>query len=69
MLREQIQMGLAVMLIVSGIILCYAAFFRSQEGVISDSVLAYMGECLIWSGSMFGMKSYVDFRLHRHGQK
>jgi len=32
---------------------------------VSDSVLGYLGECLIWAGSMFGMTEYVNYKIRK----
>lgn len=53
---------LASFLVVSGVVLSYISFFTPPVGEISNSVLGYLGECLIWAGSMFGMTEYVNFK-------
>lgn len=54
------QCVFAMILLFSGIILSFLSFYTEPKGEISDSVLWYMGQALIWSGGMFGMKAYCD---------
>lgn len=55
----------AVLLVVSGIIMCFCGFFAEPIGEIDETVLAYLGECLIWAGSMFGMTEYVRHQINK----
>ena len=32
-------------------------------GVLSDSVMTFMGEALIYAASVFGMKAYVEQKI------
>ena len=63
--EHKIQYASAVGLLASGVLLSFIAFFTSPDGEISSSVLWYFGECLIWAGSVFGITSYIDFRLKK----
>ena len=63
--KESASILSALGLILSGIILVFCAFFRSEDGVISDSVLWYVGEALLYAGSVFGLKSYIDYKLKK----
>ena len=63
--KETASVVSALALIVSGIILVFCAFFRSTDGEISDSVLWYVGEALLYAGSVFGIKSYIDYKLQK----
>lgn len=64
-MKSQIVMGVVVTL--SGIILCYIDFLINNE--VKSSSLGFLGECLLWSGSVFGCKSYIDyqFKIKRNG--
>ena len=55
----------AVVLIASGIVLSFLSFFLSAEGVIDDSVLWYFAQTLIYAGSVFGLKDYIDYKMKR----
>ena len=34
-----------------------------DEKMLADSVLWYVGEALLYAGSVFGIKSYIDYKL------
>ena len=63
--KESASIISALALIISGIVLVFCAFFRSSNGSISDSVLWYVGEALLYAGSVFGIKSYIDYKLKK----
>lgn len=67
--KEIIQYAAAVFLLVSGVLLCYLSFFTCPIGVVSDSVLWYLGQCLMFAGSVFGITSYVNYQIEKklHG--
>lgn len=55
----------AVLLVLSGIVMCFCGFFAEPVGEIHETALAYLGECLIWAGSMFGMTEYVRHQINK----
>ena len=65
MKKETISTLTAVVLIASGIVLSFLSFFLSAEGVIDDSVLWYFAQTLIYAGSVFGLKDYIDYKMKR----
>ena len=54
----------ALVLLTTGVILSFIGFFTEPVGEISDSVLWYFAQTLIYAGSVFGLKAYVDKTLH-----
>ncbi len=50
----------ALMMLVSGIALSVVGFATSPTGEIHDSVLWYLAQALIYAGSIFGVKIYID---------
>ena len=66
MKKETISTLTAVVLIASGIVLSFLSFFLSAEGVIDDSVLWYFAQTLIYAGSVFGLKDYIDYKIKKH---
>ena len=53
----------ALVLLTTGVILSFIGFFTEPVGEISDSVLWYFAQTLIYAGSVFGLKAYVDKML------
>ena len=58
-----IQTLSALVLLTTGIVLSFIGFFEPPVGEISDSVLWYFAQTLIYAGSVFGLKAYVDYRV------
>ena len=56
----------AMMMLVSGIVLSVAGFVVDPVGEISDSVLWYVSQALIYAGSVFGVTVYIDRRLTKN---
>ena len=61
--KETISLMLSVVLVMSGVVLSFISFFISKDHVIDDSVLWYFAQTLIYAGSVFGLKNYVDYKL------
>lgn len=53
----------AFIMLLSGIALSVASFCTPPEGNISDSVMRFMGEALIYAASVFGLTSYVNYKI------
>ena len=58
-----VQMWSAVGMLVSGVALSVAGFIVPPLGEISDSVLWYFSQCLIYAGSVFGVSAYMRRKL------
>ena len=56
--RDNIATITALLLLISGVVLAYIAYFRS--GDLPDGVLWYTAQCLIYAGSIFGVSVYVQ---------
>ncbi len=66
--RIEAKTALAILLVISGVVLCYLSFYTEPVGEVSGSVLGYFGECLVWAGSVFGIVEYVNFKIDTHGK-
>ena len=53
----------AFIMLLAGIGLNIASFAVPPVGVLSDSVMTFMGEALIYAASVFGMKAYVEQKI------
>ena len=61
---KNMQTITAVVLIATGILMSFIGFWTPPRGEISDSVLWYFAQTLIYAGSVFGLKVYVDRRIN-----
>lgn len=55
----------ACFMLASGVGLSIAGFATPPVGEISDSVLWFFSQCLIYAGSALGIDVIIDFKLHR----
>lgn len=64
-MKEKSDKGVvgALMMLLSGIALSVAGFVVDPVGEISDSVLWYVSQALIYAGSVFGVTVYIDRQL------
>ena len=64
-MKEKSDKGVvgALMMLMSGITLSVAGFVVDPVGEISDSVLWYVSQALIYAGSVFGVTVYIDRQL------
>lgn len=57
--KEWIQYGSALGMLVSGVVLVFLCFFLNDYD-LKDSVLWYLGQCLVYAGSIFGVRAYMS---------
>lgn len=62
--KESIQVWSAIGMLAVGAALVIAGFIVPPTGEVSDSVLWFFGECLIYAGSIFGISIYVTGKIH-----
>ena len=58
--RVNIQYFSAIGMLVAGVALAIAGFIVSPLGEISDSVLWFAAQTMIYAGSVFGVSVYVN---------
>lgn len=51
-------------MLVAGVGLSVAGFIAPPMGEISDSVLYFFAQCLIYAGSMFGVSIYIHSKFN-----
>ena len=61
--RFFVQYATAVGMLVSGVALTVAGFMTPPVGEISDSVLWFAAQTMIYAGSVFGVSIYVNDRI------
>ena len=59
-----IQYASAVGMLTAGVALSVAGFIVSPLGEISDSVLWFAAQTMIYSGSVFGVSTYVQDKFN-----
>lgn len=65
-IKNDIAIASAMLCLLSGIVMCFLAFFLQVSEHIADNALWYFGETLLYAGSIFGIKEYVDLRIFQH---
>lgn len=63
--KETLMIASALVTLASGIVMSFLSFFLSIEHHISQSVLWYFAQTLMYAASAFGLYSYV----HTQAQK
>lgn len=61
-IRESLQYGTAITMVISGIVLAFLSFFLNGYN-ISDGVLWYVSQALVYSGAIFGVNIYFKTKL------
>ena len=59
----------AVFMLVSGVALSAAGFFTPPVGQISESVLWFFAQCLLYAGSALGIDVIIDHKIKNGSQK
>jgi hypothetical protein len=62
--KEDVQICTAVGMLIAGVSLSVAGFIVDPTGQIHDSVLWFFAQCLIYSGSIFGVATYVNTKFN-----
>ena len=58
--KEWIQYGSAIVVLTSGIVLAYVSYFTSQMRDVTDNVLWYFAQTLMYAGSILGVAIAID---------
>ena len=61
-LREGLQYSAAIGMLLSGVVLTFLSFFLNNY-VVSDGVLWYVSQTLVYSGAIFGVNVYFKTKL------
>lgn len=52
--------------LLSGIAMCFMSFGLSHPHEVDSSVLWYFGQCLLYAGGVFAIKSYVLDEINKN---
>ena len=55
-------------MLLSGIVLAVAGFIVDPVGEMSDSVLWYVSQSLLYAGSVFGLSAYVENKINKFNE-
>ncbi|MCS2893867.1 hypothetical protein NXY11_04710 [Parabacteroides faecis] len=66
MKRITIQLIIAILLTVSGIVLLFSGFWVAPDGLIDSSVLVAFGEISTFAGALFGVDYTYKFKINNH---
>ena len=61
--RTEIQDFTAIGMLVAGVGLSIAGFIVPNTGEISDSVLMFTAQCLVYAGSALGINVYINSKF------
>lgn len=61
--KDDITVWSAVCMLAFGVLITAAGFVVPPLGIISDSVLWVLGQCLLYSGSVFGVAMYIKNKI------
>ena len=61
--RTDIQIYSAIAMLMAGVGLATAGFVVPPTGEISDSVLLFFAQCLVYAGSIFGVSIYIHTKF------
>ena len=63
MKRLTIQLVMAILLVLSGIVLLFSGFWIDPQGLIDNSVLVAFGEISTFAGALFGVDYTYKFKI------
>ena len=63
MKRLTIQLVMAILLVLSGIVLLFSGFWINPQGLIDNSVLVAFGEISTFAGALFGVDYTYKFKI------
>ena len=68
MKRVTVQLIIAVLLTLSGIVLLFSGFWIDPQGLIDNSVLVAFGEISTFAGALFGVDYTYKFKINDNGK-
>lgn len=56
----------AILMLTTGIVLCFLSFFLTIEHKIDSSILWYVAQTIVYASSIFGFSAYVNYKLDKY---
>lgn len=69
MKKVNIQLLIAILLVMSGIVLLFSGFWVSPAGEIHNSVLIAFGEVSTFAGALFGVDYSYKIKIEKHDRE
>lgn len=69
MKKLTVQLLMAILLVLSGIVLLFSGFWIAPEGEIDNSVLVAFGETCTFAGALFGVDYSYKIKLIQDGRE
>lgn len=69
MKKLTVQLVMAILLVLSGIVLLFSGFWIAPKGEIDNSVLVAFGETCTFAGALFGVDYSYKIKLIRDGRE
>lgn len=66
MKKVTVQLIIAILLTMSGIVLLFCGFWINPQGLIDSSVLVAFGEISTFAGALFGVDYTYKFKFGNH---
>lgn len=64
--KDIIQYTTAVATLMSGVVMCFVAFFGSGQRDVPSGALWYFGQTLVYAATIFGFKLAADEMLRKN---
>ena len=68
MKRLTVQLIIAILLTLSGIVLLFCGFWIDPQGLIDNSVLVAFGEISTFAGALFGVDYTYKLKINDNGK-
>ena len=68
MKRLTVQLIIAILLTLGGIVLLFSGFWIDPQGLIDNSVLVAFGEISTFAGALFGVDYTYKFKINDNGK-
>ena len=68
MKRLTVQLIMAILLTLSGIVLLFCGFWIDPQGLIDNSVLVAFGEISTFAGALFGVDYTYKLKINDNGK-
>ena len=65
--KDKIQYFTAVLMLISGVVLAFFSCFMKDD--VTEGVLWYVAQCVVYAGSIFGVSIYIKSKFEEITKK